>query len=128
MIIDDNFEEWFELKKKLNANSKLPYFQEREIWWCSVGLNVGFEIYGKGKLFSRPVLVIKKYGQTFFAIPLSSKIKNRSNYFSFRYKDKLIVAVLDQAKTIDAKRLAGKIGRLGTADYKAIKKAFIESL
>ena len=43
------FDKWNELKKKLH-NSEKPkkfYFREREIWWCSLGLNIGFEEDGK---------------------------------------------------------------------------------
>ena len=47
-------------EKKIKIDSKIKYGhpKEREIWWCSVGLNVGTEIYGKGEDFARPVLII----------------------------------------------------------------------
>ena len=65
------FLEWIQLKEQLhNASHKPPLFKEGEVWWCSVGENVGKEINGKSKLFSRPVLVFKKLtSETFLGIP-----------------------------------------------------------
>lgn len=40
-------------------------------------MNIGMEIYGKGELYLRPVLIINAKDQnTFIGIPLTSKIKN----------------------------------------------------
>jgi hypothetical protein len=55
------FSEWFWLKKKLHERQQTPpLVSEREIWWASVGENVGSEINGKSALFSRPVIIYKK--------------------------------------------------------------------
>jgi hypothetical protein len=54
------FSEWFGLKKKLHERQQTPpLVSEREIWWASVGENVGSEINGKSALFSRPVIIYK---------------------------------------------------------------------
>ena len=51
---------WNQKKQSINkaSSSREIYFRERKIWWCSIGLNIGFEENGKGKLFNRPVLVL----------------------------------------------------------------------
>ena len=55
------FSEWFGLKKKLHERQQTPpLISEREVWWASVGENVGSEVNGKSALFSRPVIIYKK--------------------------------------------------------------------
>ena len=55
------FLEWIGLKEKLHtADNKPPLFKEGEIWWSAIGENVGIEVNGKGKPFSRPVYIYKK--------------------------------------------------------------------
>ena len=59
-----DFDNWNKEKKILEstANETLV-FHEREIWWCSIGLNVGDEQDGKNDYFERPVLVIRKFNK-----------------------------------------------------------------
>ena len=84
-----NFQDWFSLKPKLdNNNHKPPFVSERDIWWCHLGENIGTEISGKSKKFTRPVIIFKKLSHhTFFFFPAYTKIKSGSWYFSFLYKD-----------------------------------------
>jgi mRNA interferase MazF len=52
---------WFIQKAELAAKEHHPpYFKNGEIWWCSIGENIGSEMYGKGEFYRRPVLVIRK--------------------------------------------------------------------
>lgn len=43
------FDDWNELKKKLDQNWRQPYVHHREVWWCSLGQNIGAEIDGKNE-------------------------------------------------------------------------------
>ena len=52
---------WLELKIKIWPEKKEIIFKRGEIWWCSLGFNVGEEIFGKGNKFTRPVLIFKKF-------------------------------------------------------------------
>jgi mRNA interferase MazF len=58
-----DFRKWHFRKKLVHESKNIPYFYEREIWWCSIGLNVGYEQDGKNDNFERPVLVLKKIQQ-----------------------------------------------------------------
>ena len=108
-----DFDNWNELKKKLDKREKFPSFKEREIWWINLGLNVGDEQCGKSKLFSRPILIIKKFNNHFFfGIPLSSIQKDHKYYFNFEFKGKEQSAMMCQAKPFSAKRLSSKIGEI----------------
>ena len=72
-----NSQLWFDIKNQIHNSGKDVKFHEREIWWCSIGLNVGYEIYGKGATFNRPVLVYKKINnKTFVGLPMSKNIKS----------------------------------------------------
>ena len=61
MIYVKNFDDWNKKKKQLDSTSPKVYFHEREAWWCSLGINIGFEQDGKSDKFSRPVVILKTY-------------------------------------------------------------------
>src|SRR6266496_835431 len=108
-----DFQGWHEVKQKLDARRPTPTFHEREIWWCSMGVNIGFEVYGKGHIFSRPVLIVRKFSpSTFLGVPLSTRIKDSEYYHSITFKGKTTSAVFDQVRTMDGRRLADFIAKL----------------
>ena len=57
-----DYERWMPIKSKIHNNAGRVEFKERDIFWISVGENIGFEEDGKNALFNRPVLV--PYGLT----------------------------------------------------------------
>ncbi len=61
-----DFDNWNEKKKAIEGRFSNIIFRERDIWWCSVGINVGNESCGKGKDFQRPVIILKKLNQNSF--------------------------------------------------------------
>lgn len=120
------FLKWIKLKEKLDKNEhKVPYVSEGDIWWSSLGENIGSEITGKSELFSRPVIIFRKLTHGFyFVIPTTTKDKKGSWYVSFIHKDKKITANLHQVRTIDYRRLSNKIGSLDEEDFCKIKVGF----
>jgi hypothetical protein len=60
MMMKD-FDTWNVKKKQLDAQQSdaILFFKEGEVWWVHFGLNIGFEMNGKGNEFTRPVLIIK---------------------------------------------------------------------
>ena len=123
------FSEWNELKIQLHNNKKEQYFKERDIFWVSIGVNIGFEQDGKGEIFSRPVLIVKKYGKNiFFGIPLSTQLKEGSFFFDFELEGQKSHALLVQARIYDAKRLENKIGKIFVDDFKRLKTKLGELL
>ena len=78
------FWKWHRLKEQLNDRECQASFHEREIWFCSVGVNVGHEIDGKHEWFERPVLILSKLSNdTFWGIPLTTQPKEGRFYFKF---------------------------------------------
>jgi mRNA interferase MazF len=120
-----DFDKWNDKKKALNEKIiENIFFREKEVWWCHLGLNVGFEQDGRHEEFRRPVLVFKKFNaETFWAIPLTTKIKKGKYYFSFKISNLTIISTanLSQIKLVDTKRLIDKIGYMKEGDYEEIK-------
>ncbi|MFH1170496.1 MAG: hypothetical protein V1704_02965 [Candidatus Vogelbacteria bacterium] len=38
-----DFDQWNERKKGLHNRDRVPFYHEREIWWCALGVNIGSE-------------------------------------------------------------------------------------
>lgn len=79
-----DYQKWHREKTNIEHSDKpRVFFHEREVWWCSIGSNVGFEQDGRGETYARPVLVFKKFNkEVFWSLPLSTKIKNGKFYAS----------------------------------------------
>lgn len=123
-----DFDKWHPFKKKLDAKQSLPNFSPRDIWWCSVGINVGFEIYGKSQIFSRPVLIIRKFGpQTFLGAPLTTSEKPGYYRVPYMLEQKSGFVLLDQIRTYDARRLMNEapIQRMHPNAFKSLKREII---
>jgi mRNA interferase MazF len=126
--MEKDFESWHLLKAKINAKEHNIKFFEKEVWWCNLGVNIGYEQDGKGENFLRPVLVFKKHNsKVFTAIPLSTKIKENNEFYQrFSFQGKQQSAIIIQARAIDAKRLVNKIGQLSEGQFKTIRDKFLE--
>jgi mRNA interferase MazF len=122
-------DKWNKVKKNLDNRKNIIKFKEREIYWASIGENIGFEQSGKGEQFSRPVLIIKKLNNNlFFCVPLSTQIKTGSFFFVFNLNNKQSNALLVQAKILDIKRLDQKIGMIKKDDFLKLKESLKELL
>ncbi len=117
------FDEWNEIKKQVHNKNNIIHFKEREVYWASIGENVGFEQNGKGSDFSRPVLIIKKLNNhLFFGVPLSTQSRSGSFFYEFELlSNKSSTALLVQAKVYDVKRLDQKVGMIHKDDFEKLK-------
>lgn len=122
------FQEWHEKKSKIYQKQQRAYFREREIWWCSVGLNIGDEQNGKGTDFLRPVLILKKFSNNvFWGVLLTSKLKFGRFYYQIHFSNgKKNTVILSQLKLLDAKRLLHKITRLDVDQYQGVICAVLD--
>ena len=108
-----DFESWNNLKKDIQNRDVKIFCNQREIWWCSIGVNVGSEEDGKNELFERPVLVIKVFSKDMIRVaPLTSKIKSDENHETISYHERGGSVIVSQIKTISTKRLSRKLCRL----------------
>jgi mRNA-degrading endonuclease toxin of MazEF toxin-antitoxin module len=120
------FLEWIGLKEKLHTNTFVPpLVKERDLWWISFGENVGSEINGKSRLFSRPGLIYKKLSHNFFLVaPTTSQKKEGSWYVEIMYEGIKMYACLHQIRTIDYRRLSTRIGQIDSDNFGNVKTAF----
>jgi len=119
----ETFKTWIKFKYSLNIRKRKVILKEGRIMWCSFGQNIGYEIYGKGEQFSRPVIIYKVLGAyTFLGIPLTSKIKKGSWYFNFMHKGVSQTVILAQLRIMDSKRLLNDFGYLDEKDYQRLRK------
>lgn len=118
-----DFHYWSQLKQKLNAESKNKFFYEREIWFCSLGKNIGREQDGKNKLYERPVLILKKFNSdTFWALPLTTKHKNSPHHYPINLESKYSALILSQIRMLDKHRLQRKIIKIPHSEFQEIIK------
>lgn len=119
----DIFDEWNSVKKILNKREHNYFIRQGDIYFTSIGQNIGYETYGKDELFLRPVLVFKKLNNyTFIGIPLTSKKKEGSHFYSFEYKkDKHSTALLGQMKMLDINRIEYRSGKIDKENFRKLK-------
>lgn len=124
-----DFTQWHEQKEKVDSSFDRRYYQEREVWWCRIGLNVGNEQNGKGDNYERPVLVYKKFNsKIFLGLPLTSQVHEGKFYHEVMVANSPKgYAILSQIRLFDAKRLINRIGVVEKEHYSTIKKA-VQSL
>lgn len=97
------------------------YFYEREVWWASLGENIGSETNGKHFHFERPVIILKKFSQDMlFALPTTSKQKQGSWYHAVKIDGMNCSVVLSQGRTLSAKRLIRKMDIISPEDFRLL--------
>lgn len=119
------FDSWNEQKKEIALLTDKPRFypHEGEVWMSAFGKNIGFEENGSGTSFSRPVLIVRKFGdQMFLIVPLSSQQKDIWFYYNFTEPNGLAAsAILVQIKLMSVKRLRRKLFRVPEETLTEIK-------
>lgn len=123
------YDEWNEVKKDLSKNKKRVSFKQRDVFWINMGQNIGYEVYGKGDEFLRPVIVFKKFSQnTFLGIPLTTVAKDDKFHFYFKLhkNQKDNYAILSQIRLFDAKRLHDKLDKISSDEFENLKKKLKE--
>ena len=122
--MEKDYKNWHQLKSEINKFDKLPTFKEREIWWCSIGINVGHEADGKNRYFNRPVIIIRKFNKfLFLAAPLTTKIKNNPFYYKINFKNTDQCVMITHLRLYDSRRLHDKMGYLSTDQFEDLKES-----
>ncbi len=127
--MNKDFEGWNRKKQTLEKSKKHHLFKDGDIWWMSVGINVGQESCGKGDEYRRPVLVLRKLsGESFIGIPLSTQKKTGSWFAEFDLHGEIRYALLYQIRMFSANRLQRRIGTLSRNELFQIKEKLKELL
>jgi len=131
-----DFKKWMGQKTEIHNEKIRPFFHEREVWFSSLGENIGFEQDGGGEKFMRPVLVLRKFNnEVVWVLPLTRTDKTGKYYFRVSLitdednaGDRPSVVILSQIRLVDAKRLQYKIGDVKEEEFVKIKEALIALL
>jgi hypothetical protein len=120
--------EWLKVKTVIISESqKDRFFKEREVWWCSIGFNIGNEEFGKGSQFLRPVLIFKKFSSSsFLGLPLTGTPKEGSWYVPSIILGKKGAIMLNQARMFDGRRLVSRMTVVTKNEFKDVQTKFRE--
>jgi mRNA interferase MazF len=118
-----DFDSW-NLKKKIAELEEKRLYTTREIWWCRLGVNIGFEQDGSGEEFLRPCVIIRGFGpRVCMVIPLTTSLSKHPLRIPIGEVDtKPASALLSQVRSIDTRRLVEKIGFLDKEKFEEIRK------
>ena len=120
------YDDWNEIKKETSSKNIKIGIKQREIFWVKIGQNIGSEEYGKGKNFTRPVIIIRKLTKDLFiGIPTTTKLKTDDYFHQFKYKSKKdgeieVSAMILQFKVFSVQRLTNRIGMINKDDFDKI--------
>ena len=122
-----DFDTWNIRQKKIEQREDLPLFHDRQIWWCSIGVNISSEQDGKGDLAERPVLIFKKFGlHVAWIIPLSSNLKENKYTHISQLKNQRGALLLSQLRLISAKRLNYEMEEvISIKEFEVIKEKIV---
>ena len=68
-----DFDKWNIQKKAIHNSRKNKFYRNREVWWCDLGVNIGFEQDGTGDNNRRPILIIKGFSkEVCLIVPLTT--------------------------------------------------------
>ncbi len=124
-----DFDSWNSLKKQISNNYIDVFAHPREIWWCSIGINVGAEIDGKNENFERPIIVMKVYNkETLLVLPITTKYKDDIFHHKITTQQKTAWVKLTQLRVISSKRLNRKVDILGETEFKILKTVWKNSI
>ena len=123
--MEKDFDKWNTKKKDLHGRQSGLFYHEREIWWCALGVNIGFEQDGSGEEYRRPVLILKGLSaKTCLIVPLTASSRKHLLRPSVGVVEgKEARALLSQLRVVDIKRLVRKIGYLEKDIFEITRKA-----
>lgn len=123
--VGKDFLRWHRAKGNIHFRKERPFFHSREVWVCSVGVNIGFEQDGRGGRFLRPVVIIRKFSdKVLWGLPLTTARKSGQYYYRISpvAARESSTVILSQIRLIDSKRLQYKIGDISREEILEIKK------
>lgn len=120
------FDQWNIHKKAIESNKTyLPFYYSRQIRWCRLGVNIGFEQDGTGREYSRPVLILRGFSKdTCLILPLTTSKKKSKYLFPIGVVGgKEAQVIISQIRLIDVRRLDRHINTIDKITFHTIRKA-----
>ncbi len=123
--MNKDFSGWNIEKERIHVDEENRFYKKRDIWWCSIGLNVGFEEDGTSKSYQRPVLVLKGFSKhVCWVIPITTSKKKNSYHIKIgEIEGRECFAIISQLRLIDTKRFTDRLFIVDKAIFEEIRKA-----
>ena len=120
-----DYSRWHALKSDLNQRTRTNerFIKERQVWYCAIGANIGFEQDGKGDDFSRPLVIFKVFNRDIFlGIPLTSTLRFPPYYSPTFVHGREGAAILSQLRLFDRRRLIRYMGMVDQQSFATIQQ------
>jgi mRNA interferase MazF len=123
-----DFEGWNKKKQSIELTCDGPdLVLQGDIWWCSLGVNIGAELDGKNDTFERPVLILKHINRhTVLIAPCTSTSSGYRYLFRIKTYKKEFFINLAQIRVISKKRLFRRVDIIDDNQFLLLQKALIE--
>jgi mRNA interferase MazF len=119
--MEKEYDNWNIKKQELSKTDRV-YFHKGDIWFASIGKNIGDEEDGKHSSFERPILIVRKFNNNIFlGVPLTSNKEKEGKYYHKLISFSGSTVILSQVRLFDAKRLLRLMGKVENEELKAIK-------
>lgn len=116
--------EWADVQSKIDQKDYPDTWKVGGVFWAHQGVNIGSEQDGKGKNFTRPVLVIMEFSERIVLVaPISSKIRRHRYRFKVTVKGEMRMVLLDQIRVMDLKRLGHFVDEIPESTLRQIRSA-----
>jgi mRNA interferase MazF len=125
--MEKDFDTWNEEKRRLHVSgAEKLIFREREIWWCSIGLNIGDEEDGKNEFFERPVLVVRKFNEKIaWVVPMTTAVKNNPFHHVIFHDDVYFSLMLSQMRLLSVKRFRRYVRKISGYQFALVRAKII---
>ena len=130
-FMEKDFESWNKLKSEIDLidTGQAPFCWPKELWICSIGVNVGSEQNGTGLKFSRPVLVLKVFNrETFWGIPITTQKCHNKPHIKFNLGGVDQCALISHIRLFSVKRLERRITIMPDNLFEELTEVFISLL
>ena len=119
-----DFDTWNQLKKLIHQKEFSAFVHAREVWWCSLGLNVGTEQDGKHDAFERPVVILRKFNRESVLIaPITSQLKRTPYHVRFTHDGTEYAIIISQVRLISTRRLRRRMFRMPEDKFAGVLSA-----
>lgn len=119
------FDRWNKEKKRIEGSAGArASVRARDVWYCSIGKNIGVEVQGTGYRFERPVLILAKFNRhMFWGIPLTTQQHQFNFFYNFSDPDgRNVAANIAQLRLFSSKRVIRKLYKLDRGNFKQIQR------
>jgi len=119
-----DFDGWNDRKKSIDRSQFGHFVHARDVWWCSLGVNIGSEQDGTARQFERPVLVLRKFNKdTVLIVPLTSRPRRTRYHVVVRHDGVDYAAIISQLRLVSTKRLTRLLYQMDPEVYASVVRS-----